>query len=79
MESGKLEVTWTLTKNAKSIYASLHNRYDNTELAYLNMEGGSRGVYVTLAHRNTVYVVKIKATYYDGTSATGSIQVWTTY
>lgn len=78
MESDKVEITWTLSKAAKSIFASLYDNND-TRIGAVTLDGNSRSVYAIPPRRYTTYVVYITPTYNDGTTATGGIEVHTTY
>ena len=78
VESNKISITWTLYKSASSIFASLYNN-EGTLKDTATLDGESREAIATLGARGTVYTVTVKPTYVDGTSATGRIDIWTSY
>lgn len=75
-DSSTIEITFTLTKLASSIYISVY-----IDGAYINSKtfsGDIRKIYGTNARLYVEYTVNIQANYVDGTSATTTEQMMIT-
>ena len=73
IDSSTIGVTWSLSKAASSIYATLYH-YDKF-LDSKMFPCDLREATIINAEPNVFYTANIKANYIDGTSATTSIQV----
>lgn len=78
VSSDRIDITWTLSKTAKSHFAALYSN-SGILLDTLNTGGEVRGVWATLSQVGIPFKVTITATYYDNTSGTGSVEIWRSY
>ena len=79
MDSSTIKIIWTLYKKAYSIFGSLYLSSNGKLLDTITMSGESREAFVVRAIPNVEYTVMIQASYNDGSSATGTLNVMTTY